>query len=130
MWKIAIGAVFLTSLLACVAPSFTQPVDKDFAVSDVIDDGITIKGRYDPAGFTSANGRRMASFSCKEAALATYGETEVDGQIVFQATCRDGTVHGAGSGVNFIRVGPRMATYSSVFTLNGQITFADGDFPL
>ncbi|WP_152912388.1 hypothetical protein [Candidatus Rhodobacter oscarellae] len=126
-----LGFPLLVVLTACAAgPSANSPVASNRVVTDVLSDGATILGRYDPASFTTANARKMASFSCERAILASFGESDVDGQRVFQATCRDGTVHGAGSGVNFERTGPNSVTYSSVFSLNGKITFAEGDFPL
>lgn len=130
MKKIATGFLLSFALAGCLAPSFTKPVDTNLLVSDVMDDGQTIKGRFDPAGFSNTEARRMAGFSCKNAALATFGVTDVDGQKVFQATCRDGTVHGAGAGVNFTRTGAKTAKYSSVFNLNGQLTIAEGEYPL
>lgn len=122
---------FLALVSACsTGPSANSPVGSNRVVTDVVSDGNTILGRYDPTTFTTENARRMAAFSCERGILASYGESVVDGQVVFQATCRDGTVHGAGSGANFQRTGPNSATYSSIFNLNGQITIAEGDFPL
>lgn len=131
MNKFSLSLPLIVILSACsTGPSSTSPVDSNRVVTDVLSDGNTISGRYDPAGITTANAKKMASFSCESAALASYGETVTDGQVVFQATCRDGTVHGAGSGVNFQKTSPNSATYSSVFKLNGNIAFAEGDFPL
>lgn len=130
MMKFAPALVCLAILPACLAPSASQSVDANRVVTDVLDDGETIKGRYDPAGFTQAEARKMAAFSCEKAALASYSEAPTDGQVVFQATCRNGTVHGAGSGANFTRTGPNSAKFAVVFSDNGRIAMAEGDFPL
>ncbi len=129
MNKNAFGFAAALLLVACGGPSSESSVETNVVVTDVVD-GDKISGRYDPTGFTQANARKMAGFSCVDAQLATYGEAAVDGQNVFEATCTSGIVHGKGSGVNFTRTGVNSAKYSSIFSLNGELVFDSGEFPL
>lgn len=131
MYKYSLSLPIIALLAACsTGPSSSKPVSVNEVVTDVLADGVTISGRYSPANVTSENARKMASFNCINALVATYGERDVDGQKEFQAVCSEGSVHGAGSGTNFVKTGPNSATYSAIFTLNGKITFSDGNFPL
>ena len=124
----ALAAVLIAS--GCFSPSFTKPVERDVVVTDILDDGATIKGRYDPRGFTSANARKMAAVGCKNLRLASYTEADVYGQKVFEATCRDSIAFPAGTGVNFWRIEPSLVRYSAIFSLEGQLTAAKGTLPL
>ena len=119
----------LAFLAACqTGPSADRPVSSNTVVTDVSADMSSIVGRYDPASFTPKNARKMAAFSCENQVLASFGETTVDGQTVFTATCRDGMKYGKGSGVNFYKTGPNQAQYSAIHSLSGQITIEEGDF--
>ena len=113
-------------LTGCVSASFEGSVEPNRVVTDVLSDGATIAGRYDPSGFTAAHARNMAGASCNGGDVATYTEEMRDGQVVFFATCTNGTVHGAGSGINFTRTTPGSVTYSSIYSSNGQIVTTEG----
>ncbi len=80
----------VTLITACsIGPSANRPVAPDQIVADVVSGSNTIIGRYDPVGFTTEEARTIASFSCDKETLASYSESVVDGQIVFEATCSD-----------------------------------------
>ncbi len=126
--------VVFASLLACVgcfAPSASRPVEQNFVVSDMLDDGL-IKGRYAQSGFSQAQVKKMITdVVCRPGAgLATFSESSIDGQIVFDATCQSGPRFGRGSGANFERVAPGTVKYWALYELNGDLVQEKGDLQM
>jgi hypothetical protein len=102
-------------------------VAMDRVVTDVQRDGVTITGRYDPRGFSSAEVQRLVGNLCRQPGINGYSESPIDGQIAFQFTCVHGNDYGASAGVNFTRTGNNSARYSALFSVDGNIVTASGD---
>lgn len=128
MHRLIFAAAACASLAACLAAPV--PSDPNFVETDVQSDGVTVVGSYDPSGFSSDEVRKMAGFSCLAGDVASFTEAAAGTMMNFTAVCAQGTFHGAGSGVNFNRTGPKSATYSSIYSENGQIVQAQGPFLL
>ncbi|MEM9852157.1 MAG: hypothetical protein AAF761_09175 [Pseudomonadota bacterium] len=60
MHKIILAAAAAAIPTGCVGPSAESAVIPNRAVTDLLDDGVTVLGRYDPAGFSAADAGKMA----------------------------------------------------------------------
>lgn len=128
MYRPIFAIMACAGLAGCLGGA--APQDPNFVETDVQSDGVTVIGSYDPDSFSSSDARKMAAFSCLGGDVASFTESDSGGKKVFEAVCASGTVHGAGSGVNFTRTGPKSATYSSVYSVNGTVTVSEGPFAL
>lgn len=126
MYRPIFAVVACASLAGCLGGATFE--DPNFVKTDVQSDGMTVVGSYDPESFSSSEARKMAAFSCLGGDVASFSEADAGGNMEFTAVCAQGTFHGAGSGVNFTRTGPNAATYSSVYSENDVITYAEGTF--
>ncbi|MBT8155697.1 hypothetical protein KMP13_17870 [Epibacterium ulvae] len=117
-----ISFAFLSVLLATSAcgPSYTKAVDTDKVVVD-IRGGESIKGRYDPAGFSTKDAHKMAASICKHDTLASYSEAAVDGQIIFDVRCKNGNKYGENAGVLFKRAGSEAVLVVATFSVNDTL---------
>lgn len=101
------------------------PVPVDRVFTDVERDGVTITGRYDPAGFSSAEVQRLVANVCTRPGISGFSETPSEGQMLFQFMCVNGNSYGANAGVNFQRTGAGVANLSAVFSdQNGNLASA------
>lgn len=54
-----------------------------------------LNGQYNPAGFSTAEVRKLLAPNCAGQQLSGYSETPADGLVAFAATCKGGTsAHG------------------------------------
>lgn len=103
------------------------PVAVDRVITDVQRDGTTITGTYNPAGFTPSEVRSLVANVCNSGGLSGYSEQPAETQVNFAFSCANGNSYGASAGINFTRTGANTATFSAVFSQNGNLTSASGN---
>lgn len=124
-----VAALPVILAMAACSPSHTKAVAADKVLVDIRDTN-SIKGRYDPAGFSSQNVRKMAASICKGDKLGTYVETAVEGQIVFEVGCTNGNKYGETAGVFFQRTGPDAVRFAATHSVNDVLVQTRGDLSL
>lgn len=115
-------SVFMSVVLLSGCVSGTQgPVETNRLNIDVQRDGVTITGRYAPAGFSSSEAKKLVSELCEGGGLASYSETPTDGQVALAAQCSGASKYGAWSGTNFVKTGGGTVESSTVTSQNGSV---------
>lgn len=80
-----------------------------------------LSGQYNPAGFSTAEVRRLLASNCTGKQLSGYSETPGDGLVTFAATCKGGT-SAHGGNMEFERSGGQVISEGTVYDQSGNLS--------
>lgn|GEM_PF-1899524 len=114
----------ICTLSACGGTDTMSRTNPNFFTADIKDGKLT--GQYNPAGFDQQTVRQLLGANCGGGKLASYGETEAEGLVVFTATCAGGMT-AAGGSMEFQKdAAGKVVTEGTTYDADGNVSYKRG----